>query len=183
MKIYTKKGDTGRTYIFGGKRLSKVSTRINCLGEIDELNSLLGIVSTYCTYIDILDKIRREQSNLLRLGADIATPLEAEEKFQSAINRILSSDVSSLEIEIDEWDKELPSLTKFILPGGSKVTTFTHHARSVCRRAERKVVELSNEEEVNPEALRYLNRLSDWLFTLARFLNKLNKMEDIVDPN
>lgn len=183
MKIYTKKGDTGRTIIFSGKRLSKVSSRIECLGEIDELNSILGIVTTYCTYIVILNKIRREQSNLLRLGADIATPLEAENKFQNAINRIELKDVSLLEAEIDEWEKELHRLTKFIIPGGSKVSSFTHHARSVCRRVERSAVKLGNEEDINPDLISYLNRLSDWLFTLARYLNKLNKCEDILNPN
>lgn len=183
MKIYTKQGDTGRTMIFGGKRLSKVSSRIKSLGEIDELNSLFGIISIYCTYIEILEKLTREQSNLLRLGADIATPIEADAKFQNAVKRIEAKDIQTLESEIDKWESELEKLTKFILPGGSKVSAFTHHARSVCRRAERTVVKLTNEEEINTEAIKYLNRLSDWLFTLARYLNKLNKVEDTPNPN
>lgn len=181
MKIYTKKGDTGRTMIFNGEKLSKVSTRIDCLGEIDELNSLLGIVTIYCKFIDVFNKIRREQSNLLRLGSDIATPLNADKKFQIEIKRIKEMDVTILEKEIDEWEKNLSQLRNFILPGGSKVSAFTHHARSVCRRVERKLVKLSNEEDVNLESIRYLNRLSDWLFTLARYLNKLNKTKDIIN--
>lgn len=183
MKIYTKTGDTGRTSLFGGKRVSKISARIDSIGEIDEVNSLMGIVVSYAENEDVYNKLIREQSNLLRLGADVATPLDADSKYQKIVKRITKEDIILLEKEIDEWDEDLEKLTKFILPGGTKASAFAHHTRSVCRRAERAIVMLFNEEEINPQTIIYLNRLSDWLFTLARYFNKLEGIADTINPN
>jgi cob(I)alamin adenosyltransferase len=179
MKIYTKTGDKGTTMLFGGERVSKTSTRIMSLGVIDEVNSLLGIIVAQIQDKSLISKIQREQSNFLRLGADVATTFDVKPELQKHINRIKPEDVLILENEIDEWDKELTKLTQFILPGGTIASAFTHHARSVCRSAERITVELASNEEINPEVLKYLNRLSDWLFTLARYLNYKAGIEDV----
>lgn len=179
MKIYTKTGDKGSTMLYGGQKVSKNSARIKSLGEIDEVNSLLGIIVAHVNDKKIIEKLQREQSKFLRLGADVATTFEVKQALQNRVNRIKAEDIEILESEIDEWDRELPQLTQFILPGGSEAASFVHHARSVCRRAERATVELSIQEEINPEVVKYLNRLSDWLFTLARFLNKKANIEDV----
>lgn len=167
MRIYTKTGDRGETSLFGGRRVSKSSQRIELLGNIDELNSILGIAKVYISN-PYKNFIEREQSNLLRLGSDVATDLKEKEAFQAKILRITSKDVETLESEIDIWDNTLPQLTTFILPGDNKPSAFIHHARSICRKCERCAVELSLDEEINEFVLKYLNRLSDWLFVLAR---------------
>jgi cob(I)alamin adenosyltransferase len=170
MKIYTKRGDGGKTDLFGSSRVSKSSLHIDVLGCIDELNSILGIVGVFCPS-STGKTIKREQKNMLRLGADIATSFDAADNFQKRVDRISEEDIAVLEKEVDEWQKKLPELRNFILPGGSKASAFIHHARSVCRRCERVCFKLSEKQKVNEFALRYLNRLSDWLFTLARKLD------------
>ncbi len=171
MKIYTKTGDKGETSLFGGRRITKANIRIESYGNVDELNSSLGLVRSFINSSKVNCKLEREQKNLLRLGADLATPFDSDKKFQNNVNRINKEDIDLLENEIDLWEAKLPKLTNFILPGGSKEASFTHLARSICRRAERSVVKLSNEEEINRETMVYLNRLSDWLFVLARILS------------
>lgn len=174
MKIYTKTGDKGNTSLFGGKRVEKDSLRISVNGSVDELNSLLGVVISAKPNSELINKIETIQKTMLRIGADIATRSEVGNKFENKIKRINEEDIALLESEIDEMTKELPTLTNFILPGGTKAAALTHHARSVCRRVERELYTLSKEEEINLELIAFFNRLSDWLFTLARYMNLEN---------
>lgn len=168
MKIYTKTGDTGQTTLFGGDKICKNDLRVDCYGTIDELNSFLGIAISFIDEKNpCLDELELTQANLLRFGSDLATPLC---KTWLKTSRINEKDVQMLEKWIDKMDEKLPLLTKFILPGGKKEQAFIHLARTVCRRAERKLVTLMQKEDINPICLKYLNRLSDYLFTLARFL-------------
>jgi cob(I)alamin adenosyltransferase len=168
MKIYTKTGDKGQTSLFGGKRISKDDLRVECYGTVDELNSFLCLAKSFLDKKNISYKsLDRLQNDLLRLGSDLASPLEQE---NLNIKRIDIDDVSNLEKWIDEMDKILKPLNKFILPDGSSAQSAIHCARSICRRAERRLVTLMRTEKINDQALKYLNRLSDALFTLARFL-------------
>ncbi len=168
MKIYTKTGDQGETSLFAGGRVSKGHLRLHAYGTVDELNSVLGIVLAFEIAPVLRESVLRVQSDLFVVGADLATPLEAEAKW---IERVTPGMVTLLENEIDAWESELPTLRSFILPGGTLTAAFLHQARTVCRRAERWVVMLADEETMNPEVLRYLNRLSDWLFVASRVAN------------
>lgn len=177
MKIYTRTGDTGTTGLFGGPRVSKHHIRIDSYGTVDELNSVLGVVRVEIArateHVDgptlaVLDAtLGRLQKELFVLGADLATPAEA----RAATVRVDERHISRLEEEIDALDSDLPTLKRFILPGGSGVAAQMHMARVVCRRAERLVVALSDQEPINEWAIMYLNRLSDYLFTAARAAN------------
>ena len=169
VKVYTRGGDRGMTSLFGGKRVDKNSARIRAYGEVDELNSLIGVILTDDPPSDISRKLLRVQEELFVLGSDLATPLEVKVK----IPRVTKSFIIRLEKEIDKWSASLPQLRKFILPGGGKVGSKLHLARTVARRAERSIVDLSTQEKVNPNAMIYVNRMSDWFFTLARYINKL----------
>ncbi|KKP38766.1 MAG: ATP/cobalamin adenosyltransferase [Candidatus Peregrinibacteria bacterium GW2011_GWF2_33_10] len=170
MKIYTKTGDQGQTSLFGGKRVSKDDLRVECYGTVDELNSFLGLAKSFLDKNSLIQKkLENLQNDLLRLGSDLATPLEQK---NLNIKRIDIEDVENLEKWIDEMDKILKPLNKFILPGGSSAESAIHCARSICRKAERRLVTLMRTEKINDQALKYLNRLSDALFTLARFLGK-----------
>lgn len=169
VKIYTKTGDRGTTSLFGGRRVEKNSPRIEAYGQVDELNSQIGVVLSNNPSPEILKKLVRIQGELFVLGSDLSSPLSVKVK----IPRISKSHVTRLEKEIDVWKKELPPLKNFILPGGHAVGAGLHLARSICRRAERKIVVVANEEKINPNCQIYLNRLSDWLFVLARYVNKL----------
>lgn len=191
MKIYTKTGDNGTTALFGGKRVSKADTRMELLGNIDELNSMLGVVIVLSRKLNvrILGKdLARIQGELLLLGADIATPFEIQKSLlrsksfggQAKVKRISEKEVASLEEEIDEIEKKLDPLVNFILPGGHEVAALLHLARSVARRAERSLVRLQEQEKINPEILKYMNRLSDWLFVQARMVNNTEGFEDMV---
>ncbi len=173
MKIYTKQGDRGQTSLFGGKRISKDDLRVECYGTVDELNSFLGLARSFLDGKNICQKsLERLQSDLLRLGSDLATPFESE---SLNVKRMDVDDIENLEKWIDEMSECLEPLTKFILPGGNSVQAAIHCARTICRRAERRLFTLTRTEKVNENALKYLNRLSDALFTLARFLEILGK--------
>lgn len=174
MKIYTKTGDQGETGLFGGGRVSKDSLRVNAYGEVDELNAVLGVARAIGldTRLDAL--LARIQAELFVVGADLATPGEAK-----YIPRMNAERVALLEQEIDQFEQELEPLKQFILPGGALVAAQLHLARTVCRRAERGVVTLAAHEAVNPHVLVYLNRLSDWLFTLARVANARTGVPDV----
>lgn len=176
VKIYTKTGDQGMTGLFGGGRVSKNSPRIAAYGEIDELNALLGVVISETTHELIKKSLLEIQSNLFVLGAQLASP-----GTDPRIERITSKHVESLERQIDAMDSTLKPLKNFILPGGGKTSALLHLARTVCRRAERSSVHLSNlpGETVDQWVLIYVNRLSDYLFTLGRLANQLEKIEDI----
>lgn len=168
MKIYTKTGDLGETGLFGGRRVPKHHLRIEAYGTVDETNAVLGLTLSHCTDPDLSAVLARVQGELFELGADLATPLDTR---SSHIVRVNVAKIERLEAEIDAWTDELPPLTSFILPGGTPVGATLHIARTVCRRAERHVAALSEHEAVNADAQRYLNRLSDWLFTFARLAN------------
>lgn len=168
MKIYTRKGDTGETSLFGGQRVSKSSKRIAAYGTVDEMNSILGTAIAFGLSEQGQKLLRTIQEQLFILGADLATPRSREVR----INRIGEEEVKFLEQSIDEMEEHLEPLKNFILPGGSPAGATLHHARTVCRRAERVTVECRHEEEISENAITYMNRLSDFLFVLARFENK-----------
>ena len=163
MKIYTKTGDTGQTSLFAGGRVSKDDARLHAYGTVDELNSILGVVLAMNDDEQIASMLRRVQGECFALGADLATPLDADAKW---IKRLHSDPAERLEREIDTMQAELTPLQHFILPGGTPTAAFLHQARTVCRRAERWMVTIR--AELNPQTLVYINRLSDWLFVLAR---------------
>ena len=177
MKINTKTGDDGTTGLFNGVRVSKNSLRVNTYGTVDETNSILGLVMSFDLPDDMRNDIKTIQELLFQLGSDLATPNVPPPRFK--INRISEEPIKWLESKIDEYDLELPDLKSFILPGGSKSASFLHTARTVCRRAERLAVELESQEEINPNVVMLLNRLSDYFFTAARYCNHLNKIDDI----
>lgn len=168
MKIYTRTGDTGETALFAGGRVRKSHMRLHSYGTIDELNAILGLALAARLDETLEDAVLRVQSELFVVGADLATPLDAKTEW---IVRVSLPMIEQLEAEIDEWEALLPPLKNFILPGGSLSGAFLHQARTVCRRAERWVVMLQEVEPVNAEVLRYVNRLSDWLFVAARVAN------------
>ncbi len=180
MKIYTKTGDQGDTSLFGGGRVPKHHARIEAYGTVDETNALLGLVATRCDDTDLKQAIERVQSELFAVGADLATPHHAS---TSHVVRVDEASIHRLESEIDAWSSSLPPLKHFILPGGSEAGATLHVARTVCRRAERALTSLAEIETVNDDAQRYLNRLSDWLFTLARVVNlRLGVNETLWQP-
>lgn len=168
MKIYTKTGDTGETGLFGGTRISKDSLRIDAIGTIDELNACIGTARWQIRDVEIDDLLHRIQNELFNIGADLAT-LDTHSKSDDL--RISSAFVETLEKDIDGLENQLAPLTNFILPGGSVAGSTLHLARTVCRRSERSVVSLADAESINPLILPYLNRLSDFLFVLARLVN------------
>jgi cob(I)alamin adenosyltransferase len=174
MKIYTKTGDQGKTSLFGGTRVYKFNIRIEAYGTVDELNSYIGLIRDQKTDENTFNSLLKIQNDLFTLGAMLATPPEKEKlksgKDRLKIPKITKESASTLEREIDRMNKDLPEMTHFILPGGHTTVSFCHIARNVCRRAERIVVHLDQEEPVDPNILIYLNRLSDYLFVLARKL-------------
>ena len=178
MKIYTKTGDKGETSLFGGERVWKDNLRIECYGTVDELNAVLGLVLTEIKNTEIIDVLNKIQNDLFILGSDLATP-KKESGNQPKVPRVSFKHSETLEKQIDFFDSRLPELRNFILPGGSKGASMLHLARTVCRRAERLVVNLTNEEKLSQEIVVYLNRLSDLLFVLSRFENFSSSIKDI----
>lgn len=168
MKIYTKTGDDGTTSLFSGGRVTKTHLRVEAYGTVDELNSVLGVARAQQPHARTDDWLAQMQRQLFNLGADLATPLDAKADW---IVRMDAQTVQWLEQVIDDMTAELPPLTNFILPGGTLAAAHIHVARTVCRRAERIVVALQEQEPVGEQVLNYLNRLSDMLFTLARWEN------------
>jgi len=169
MKIYTKTGDQGDTSLFSGGRVPKHHLRVESYGTIDELNSVLGVVRSAKPSPQTDIWLEEVQNQLFHLGADLATPLDAKTDW---IVRVELSQVEWLEQTIDEMTEELEPLSNFVLPGGTLAAANLHVARTVCRRAERLVSALQQDEEISEHATAYINRLSDWLFTLARYENK-----------
>lgn len=177
MKIYTKTGDRGETGLFGGARVSKADVRVDAYGEVDELNSVLGLARTEPFDDWVHELLGRIQSELFDLGAELATAPGKSEKL--LVPPVGEAEIARLEEAIDRAEEELSPLATFVLPGGSRAAAILHVARCTCRRAERRVVSLSTEQEMRPEPVRYLNRLSDLLFVLARLANHRAGVEDV----
>ncbi|MDQ2049379.1 cob(I)yrinic acid a,c-diamide adenosyltransferase [Natronolimnohabitans sp. A-GB9] len=166
MSIYTGRGDDGKTDLRDMSRVSKTSARIEAYGTVDELNALLGTIRP-TDHDDVNDRLRTVQNHLHVVQADFANPDPDEDD-----PVVRAEHVETIEDWIDEYDEELEPLTSFILPTGSEDGAALHHARTVCRRAERRAVALASEDRINEQAVQYLNRLSDGLFTFARVVNK-----------
>ncbi len=175
-RIYTRAGDRGETGLIGGQRVSKDHGRVEAYGAIDELNSHLGVVRAQLDHPDLARLVDTIQNRLFDLGAELATPLP----HPGAIPTIGAAHVETLEHMIDRYQEELPPLREFILPSGTALAAALHVARTVARRAERRIVTLARTEPVNPEVVRYVNRLSDLLFVLARVVNHRAGRSDVV---
>jgi len=176
MKIYTKTGDKGETGLFGGERVPKDALRIEAYGAVDELNSIIGVIRALRPRKKIDVVLKTIQEDLFILGADLAAPHSVK---GSTIPRITHSASTSLEKVIDALEVLLTPLKTFVLPGGTVVASHLHLARTVCRRAERSVVRLSRLENVGDDVIVYLNRLSDLLFVLARYANRLEMKKEV----
>lgn len=183
MKIYTKTGDKGTTGLYGGSRVSKAHLRIESYGTLDELNSFVGLLKDQAINQDLKDVLLVIQDKLFVAGAILATPPEKELLKNGSprlnIKRIEETDVTFLENQIDKLEEGLPQMTHFILPGGHTTVSFCHIARCVCRRAERLVVHLNDNEPIDEIIIIYLNRLSDLLFVMARKLSNDFKIDEI----
>ena len=174
-KVYTRHGDKGDTHLVGGKRVPKDDPRIASYGTIDELNSILGVVRAFnderpspiAARLDVI--LRQVQNELFDLGSELATPPESE---WEGMIRVGDEQVQVLERTIDECQEDLQPLESFILPGGGVIAAFLHQARTVCRRAERDILRLGRAEKIGDGPLRYVNRLSDLLFVLSRWVSK-----------
>ena len=175
MKVYTKTGDTGTTALFGGTRVPKDHIRIESYGTVDELNSYIGLIRDQEMNSHFKDILIEIQDRLFTVGAILATPPEKEVMKNGELRLknlgIVESDIELLENEIDAMEDSLPQMTHFVLPGGHSTVSYCHIARCVCRRAERLSVHLDHIEPIAPIAIKYLNRLSDYLFVLARKLS------------
>ena len=173
MKIYTRTGDSGQTSLFGGKRVAKDDAHVEAYGTVDELNSCLGVARAGSLPSSIDSVLHQAQIDLFEIGAHLASP---------GTSRFPGVDVArieELERAIDEMERELEPLTSFILPGGSPAAAQLHVARTVCRRAERRVVALHDESPATQSTIAYLNRLSDYLFVAARHANRAAAIKDI----
>lgn len=177
MKIYTKTGDDGTTSLFDGSRVTKNHLRVEAYGDVDELNAMLGVAVVSLKDEEIKKFVMRIQKDLFALGAQLANPKHKKQKAKSDFS---PDKVTVLEKAIDRFEEELSPLTCFILPGGIQASATLHLARTICRRAERKVITLSSKEEVDPLLIVYLNRLSDCLFVLARLANKRANVTDVL---
>lgn len=170
-KIYTRTGDKGETALGNGDRVPKFDPRVEAYGTVDETNSIVGLARLHATG-EAAEKLERIQNDLFDLGADLCRP-ESEQDAEAEYPplRMTDAQVERLETEIDEMNKNIPPLRSFILPGGSALAAHLHHCRTVSRRAERLAVALDQVESINPAAVKYLNRLSDWFFVAARAAN------------
>jgi cob(I)alamin adenosyltransferase len=176
LKIYTKTGDTGKTSLLSGERVEKSEIRIEAYGTVDELNSFIGLL--LCEIIDreIHEQLNVVQNKLFNLGSILATASEKSFK----LPQISEVDILFLETKIDEMNENLPELKNFILPGGNKAVALCHVCRTVCRRAERETVRISNLSEKDFIGIKYLNRLSDYFFVLSRYISKLTLAKEMV---
>ena len=176
-KVYTRTGDRGETALVGGRRVAKDSPRVDAYGAIDELNSVVGLARVFNEEDraageahEFLDEVLcRIQDELFDLGSELATP---PEYFTAGMYRVGDEEVKRLEKLMDRCQKDLEPLQSFVLPGGGRIGAYLHQCRTVCRRAERDILRLSRREEVNPTLLKYVNRLSDLFFVLARWISK-----------
>ena len=177
-KIYTKTGDGGDTALGDGERVLKDSLRVSAYGNVDELNASIGIITLYAN-TELKRKLKNIQNDLFDIGADLCVPISEKNKGRL---RLSTNQIETLELEIDEMNSILEPLNSFVLPGGCRSATFLHMARTICRRAERSVVSLRSQEEINNNTLIYLNRLSDWLFVASRVENQENSSEVLWAP-
>ena len=178
MKIYTKTGDKGTTSLIGGTKVSKAHLRIEAYGTVDELNSYIGLCNDLLTDKDSNIILQEIQDRLFTIGSALACDPEKETKMK--IPDLKEEDIALLEKEIDKMDAALPSMKSFILPGGHPTVSHLHIARCICRRAERSCVRLeTGNNEVEPMIRKYLNRLSDYLFVLARYAGQLLQVSEI----
>ncbi len=174
MKIYTKTGDGGNTGLQGNFRIAKSHPRIISYGTVDEANAALGMVLTNSLDDDIIEILTKIQNDLFLVGADLSNPNLSDVK-----NRVTLDMVKKLEQHIDKFELELPLLTNFILPGGYVAAAQLHYVRTVVRRAETQVVQLSEKDEINSNCIKYLNRLSDLFFVMGRLINNRKDIDDI----
>lgn len=179
MKLYTKTGDDGTTGLFGGQRVSKDSVRVEAYGTVDEANAVLGAAFSVCTDDQLKTILLQLMSKMLDLGADLASPVSEREKATPRARRLKKEDYEQLEKWIDELEKKNPPLRNFILPAGSPLAAQLHVARSIVRRAERRVVTLADREPVEETVIIFLNRLSDLLFAMARNANRSAGVQDL----
>jgi len=175
MRIYTRTGDTGETGLIGGQRVPKDDVRVEAYGTLDELNAALGLVRCYLPHEDLNALLELIQRQLFDMGAELASPPERVAQFAS----IGEAEVQALESAIDQLEQELEPLRQFILPGGTPAAAMLHLARTICRRAERRVVTLSRHSTVKGPIIQYLNRLSDLLFVMARVANHRAGVPDV----
>ena len=176
-KIYTKTGDAGKTSLIGGTRVSKSHTRIDSYGTVDELNAYIGLLGDQLTDTHGREMLREIQDRLFTIGSSLAC--DPDKEIAMKIPDLKESDVILLENEIDAMNKELPEMKSFVLPGGHISVSTAHICRTVCRRAERLVVKLNETEPFSLLIIKYMNRLSDYLFVLARYIGQLNGVAEI----
>ncbi len=169
-KLYTKKGDKGDTDLLGGSIARKDSLKVDSYGVVDEASSFIGVARYYCKNKIIKDRLKEIQNKLLVLGGYLASDDKGKEMLKG---HITEEEIKKLEDFIDEYNEKLPAMFKFVLPGDEEVSAHFHVARTVVRRAERKIVSLSREEELDPLMQKYINRLSDLLFVLARYCEEV----------
>lgn len=177
-RVYTRQGDRGTTRLGGGQEIPKDALRIDAYGTVDELSSAIGVVLASGVVEPLAAELRRIQNELFHLGSDLC--ILEEDKARMPVPRIEARHVDALEVLMDRLSAELPPLDNFILPGGSPAAAYLHVARTVCRRAERLLVALAREEAVGEHTVRYLNRLSDALFVMARTQNRLAGELDVL---
>ena len=187
MKIYTKTGDKGETSLYGGTRVSKAAARVESYGTLDELNAFIGLAKAEISDEKVLNQLQKIQFDLFTVGSEAATPTD-KLILANGKNRldlmISEEEISELEHWMDDLEAELEPLQFFILPSGGKAAASVHVCRTVCRRAERAMVYLNETEEVRPELIKYLNRLSDYLFILARYISKISgEKEEYWNPS
>ena len=187
MKIYTKTGDKGETSLYGGTRVSKAAARVESYGTLDELNAFIGLAKAEISDEKVLNQLQKIQFDLFTVGSEAATPTD-KMLLANGKNRldlmISEKEITELELWMDDFDAELEPLRFFILPSGGKAAASIHVCRTVCRRAERAMVHLNETEEVRPELIKYLNRLSDYLFILARYISKISgEKEEYWNPS
>ena len=175
MKIYTKKGDSGHTSLIDGQIVNKHNLFVDAYGTVDELNSFLGLLKDYIKDETIKDILNNIQPKLFSIGSILATGKNQDIMEKVKIEK---KDVKYIEFHIDSMNNELPELKNFIIPGGHKISSYSHVCRSICRRAERRISELNNEQSVDPNVLSYINRLSDFFFVLSRYLMYSDKIEE-----
>jgi len=171
-KIYTRTGDDGTTGLADGSRTNKDCFRVRAYGEVDEANSAIGVARLYVYNIELDRSLARIQNDLFDLGADLSTPIQEDGKEQEGkALRVVQSQIDRLEGELDTLNADIAPLKTFVLPGGCEPAAYLHLARAITRRAEREIVSMMREEGTNPLALKYANRLSDYLFVAARWCN------------